>query len=70
MTDAQLDLLVALPILGIATNVGLFLYLAGRVDKLTDAVSTLSDRVTRLEVTKHTLKPQDESVSPTHQQPL
>jgi hypothetical protein len=38
-----------IPLLGIVTNVALFLYLAGRMDKLTDAVYSLGDRVTRLE---------------------
>lgn len=49
MTDTQLIILVAMPLLGIATNVALFLYAANRIDNLAEKVGTLSDRVTRLE---------------------
>lgn len=44
-----------IPLLGIVTNVALFLYIAGRMDKLTDAVYALADRVTRLEEAVATL---------------
>ncbi len=44
-----------IPLLGIVINVALFLYLAGRMDKLTDAVYALSDRMTRLEEAVSTL---------------
>jgi hypothetical protein len=49
MSDTQMIILVAMPLLGIASNVALFLYIASRVDKLADKVGTLTDRVTRLE---------------------
>ena len=49
MNNIQMVILVAVPFLGIATNVGLFLYVAGRVDNLTDKVVTLTDRMTRVE---------------------
>jgi hypothetical protein len=52
MADLQLYLLLAVPLLGIA-NVALFLYVAGRVDKLADKVVGLSDRMTRLEERIH-----------------
>jgi len=49
MNDTQMVILVAMPLLGIATNVALFLYAASRIDNLADKVGALTDRVTHLE---------------------
>lgn len=50
MTDTQFYTLVAVPLVGILMNAGLFIYLAGRVDRLIDKVSEMDGRVKVLEV--------------------
>ena len=49
MNNTQLFLMLLIPMLGILTNVALFMYLAGRVDKLTDTIAGHSERITGLE---------------------
>lgn len=49
MTETQFYVLVAIPLVGILMNGGLFLYLAGRLDKLVQQVSGLDSRVAVLE---------------------
>lgn len=49
MTETQFYVLVAIPLVGILMNGGLFLYLAGRLDKLVETVSGLVSRVAVLE---------------------
>lgn len=45
MTETQFYVLVAIPLVGILMNGGLFLYLAGRLDKLVQQVGGLDSRV-------------------------
>lgn len=49
MTDVQFYTLVAVPLVGILMNAGLFLYLAGRMDRLIEKVGELDSRVAVLE---------------------
>lgn len=49
MNDSQFYVLVAVPLVGILLNGGLFMYIGGRVDDLTKTVSELSSRVAVLE---------------------
>ncbi len=55
MTDAQLYVLIGIPLFGIFSNVALFVYLSGRIDKLSEridnlagVVSGLAERIARL----------------------
>jgi hypothetical protein len=45
MTDLQLYILVAIPLVGILTNTGLFLHLSGRVDWLAERLDARVDQV-------------------------
>lgn len=49
MSNAQMVILIALPLLAIASNVALSLYVVNRIDNLSDKVGALTERVTRLE---------------------
>jgi hypothetical protein len=64
MTDLQLYILVAIPLVGILTNTGLFLHLSsrldGRIDKLADSIHAdlkdLNKAMTALEIDVAMLK--------------
>ena len=45
MTDLQLYILVAIPLVGILANTGLFLHVSGRVDRMGERVGRLSERM-------------------------
>ena len=49
MSETQFYTLVTIPLVGILMNGGLFLYLAGRIDRLIEKLNELEQRVTRLE---------------------
>ena len=40
MTDIQLYILVAIPLVGILSNTALFIHISGRVDRLSDRIDT------------------------------
>jgi hypothetical protein len=60
MTDLQLYILVAIPLVGILSNTGLFLHLSGRMDRLAERVhddmENLNISMTALEVDVALLK--------------
>ena len=60
MTDLQLYILVAIPLVGILTNTGLFLHLSGRVDRLGERVhddlQNMNKAMTSLEIDVALLK--------------
>jgi hypothetical protein len=43
MTDIQLYILVAIPLVGILANTGLFLHVSGRVDRLAERMDSRFD---------------------------
>jgi hypothetical protein len=43
MTELQLCILVAIPLVGILTNTGLFLHVSGRVDRLAERIDARFD---------------------------
>jgi hypothetical protein len=43
MTQGQLYMLVAIPLVGILTNTGLFLHVSGRVDRLAERMDARFD---------------------------
>ena len=45
MTDLRFYTLVAIPLVGILTNISLFLHLSGRLDRLSDRLDARIDRV-------------------------
>ena len=45
MTDLQLYILVAIPLVGILANTGLFLHVSGRVDRMGERVDRLGERM-------------------------
>jgi hypothetical protein len=45
MTDLQLYILVAIPLVGILANTGLFVHLSSRVDHLSDRMDNLAERM-------------------------
>jgi hypothetical protein len=49
MNDMQYYTLVAVPLVGILMNAGLFIYLGGRMDKLIEKFNDLDKRVAVLE---------------------
>jgi len=49
MSETQFYTLVAVPLVGILLNGGLFIYMGGRIDALTKAVGELQSRVAVLE---------------------
>jgi len=49
MTNEQFYVLAAIPLVGILMNAALFIYLGGRIDKLTEKVDDLDKRVAVLE---------------------
>jgi hypothetical protein len=49
VTETQFYVLVAVPLVGILLNGGLFTYLGGRMDRLIEKVAELDSRVAVLE---------------------
>lgn len=49
MNETQYYTLIAVPLVGILMNAGLFIYLGGRVDKLIDKFGDVDKRVAVLE---------------------
>ena len=45
MTDLQFCVLVAIPLVGILANTGLFLHVSGRVDRMGERVDRLGERM-------------------------
>lgn len=50
MSDTQYYTLIAVPLVGILMNGALFIYLRGRIDRLSEIVAELRERVGKLEV--------------------
>ncbi|MBV8731371.1 MAG: hypothetical protein JO336_16310 [Acidobacteriia bacterium] len=49
MTESQFYVLVAVPLVGILLNSGLFIYLGGRMDRLIERVAEINSRVAVLD---------------------
>jgi hypothetical protein len=45
MAEPQMGIPVAISLLGVASNVALYLYATNRIDNLADKIGTLNDRV-------------------------
>jgi hypothetical protein len=60
MTDLQLYILVAIPLVGILANTGLFLHLSSRIDRVADSIHAdmkdLNKAMTALEIDVALLK--------------
>jgi hypothetical protein len=54
VNETQYYTLIAVPLVGILMNAGLFIYLGGRVDKLIDKMNDIDKRVAILEDRKDT----------------
>jgi hypothetical protein len=49
MTDLQLYILVAIPLVGIVVSTGMFMHLSARIEVLTGKVIDIDNRLMRLE---------------------